>query len=439
MLSLALPFEIVIIFYRSTLSLSLIFAFLTPATSNAAALSPASPIVQTPPASDFGSPPSGEIPILYNDRTVYATPDLLKQGRVLAALARNGQIYVPLQSMFEQMGATVTISADGMTIGAAKSGVTVSVTAGRNEFIVNGEHRPLDVPPMFYHGVLLAPVRVLSEALGAYVQWVADKRVVVVRYIPVTPPPAAPVSTPTPIPAAVPTATPTPAPAIVRYYPFAQFALTSPKNYNEFTSGQHCDQSYLLSLAYPIEKSGFAVKVDYRQDAYVTNDTTNDAFGNEYTGFRTIDGGYAYAPVFLGKQYQFDARLEYQVVAPQFYIGLSYEAQSNNYGYPHLSAVGGGIEKLPALHPGLGFYGSYFYYPNASGNYTVTEPASSNDGATYRQQYEITTYDVGLTFVAARFPIYLFGGYAGNQWAAKQNAPIGQTHNGPYAGLGVKL
>lgn len=124
---------------------------------------------------DFGEPPSGDVPILFNDHTVYATPDLLKRGRVLAALVRGHEIYVPLRSMFEQMGATVSVSADGRTIVATKTGATVSVTLGKAEVVVDGETRPLDVPPMLYRGVLLAPVRVLSEALGAYVQWVPQK------------------------------------------------------------------------------------------------------------------------------------------------------------------------------------------------------------------------------------------------------------------------
>ncbi|HXW50435.1 MAG TPA: hypothetical protein VEJ41_00475, partial [Candidatus Acidoferrales bacterium] len=41
---------------------------------------------------DFGSPPSGEVPILYNDHHVYANPDTLRQGRVLAALVKDGTI-----------------------------------------------------------------------------------------------------------------------------------------------------------------------------------------------------------------------------------------------------------------------------------------------------------------------------------------------------------
>ena len=91
---------------------ALVFAVvLLGGTSSASAQSQASRVAQasaSPPA-DFGAPPSGEIPILYNDRHVYANPDVLKQGRVLAAYARNGTIYVPLRSMFEQMGASVLL------------------------------------------------------------------------------------------------------------------------------------------------------------------------------------------------------------------------------------------------------------------------------------------------------------------------------------------
>ena len=150
------------------------------------------------PDPDFGTPPSGEVPILYNDHTVYAKPDTLHKSRVLAAFVKGGEVYVPLRSMFEQMGATVTASDDGKTFTAQKPGVTVSVRLGSSVVTINGEERPLDVPPMMYRGAVLVPVRVISEALGAYVLWVPDKRVVVVRYIPIAPPP--PTEAPTPPP-----------------------------------------------------------------------------------------------------------------------------------------------------------------------------------------------------------------------------------------------
>ncbi|MBV8222943.1 MAG: hypothetical protein JO293_06240, partial [Candidatus Eremiobacteraeota bacterium] len=140
-------------------------------------------------AADFGSPPSGEIPILYNDHHVYANPSILKQNRTLAALVKNGVILVPLRSMFEEMGATVSYDGASKTATAQKPGASVQVTLGKSEAVINGESRPLDVPPEIYKGVLLVPVRVMSEALGAYVQWVPDRRITVVRYIPPTPVP----------------------------------------------------------------------------------------------------------------------------------------------------------------------------------------------------------------------------------------------------------
>ena len=184
--------------------------------SLAPAATKATPVAQTgsAPAADFGSPPSGQIPILYNDRHVYATPDTLKQGRVLAALARNGAIYVPLRSMFEQMGAAVSYDPSSRTATISKPGAEVVVTVGKPEVIVNGESRPLDVPPIVYHGVVLVPIRVISEGMGGYVQWVPDKRLVVVRYVPATPPTEAPPPPPVPestvAPPPPPPATPNP-------------------------------------------------------------------------------------------------------------------------------------------------------------------------------------------------------------------------------------
>jgi hypothetical protein len=161
----------------------------------------------SPPPADFGSPPSGQIPILYNDHHVYTKPDILKQSRVLAALVKGGTLLIPLRSMFEQMGATVSWDAGSKTATVSKPGAEVKVTVGKPEVVINGESRPLDVPPMVYQGVVLVPVRVISEGMGAYVQWVPDRHLVVVRYIPATPPPS-----PAPPPPAPPPPPPPPPP-----------------------------------------------------------------------------------------------------------------------------------------------------------------------------------------------------------------------------------
>jgi hypothetical protein len=402
-------------------------------------------------AADLGSPPSGEVPILFNDHTVYAKPDVLTQARVLAALVKGGQIYVPLRSMFEAMGATVSASADGKTVTAVKPGSSVSVTLGRDEVVINGESRPLDVPPMLYRGIVLVPVRVLSEALGAYVQWVPDRHVVVVRYIalPVPPPPVIvttpPPATPRPVPTVAPAIAPAPpvvlptaAPAQHSYSAFIEAAYSTPNNYNELVAGGYCD-SYLLSAAYAPQDSAFAVKADFRQDSYVTSSNASDAFGNHYTQFATIDRGVAFTPVFLARQNSLDARVEYRVASPRIYVGVGYIHTTNNYGDPNLNGLGAGIEKLPDLRPGVSLYGSAFYYPSVTGTYTVNNPASVNAGISFRQQFQIIKYDIGAALVIAHSPVYLHGGFSGDQYTAKQNAPIGQIHAGPYIGLGVKI
>jgi hypothetical protein len=175
--------------------------------------------VDTMPPADFGAPPSGEVPILFNDRHVYAKPDRLKANRVLAALIRGNTILVPLRSMFEQTGATVSYDPATKTVDVSKPGSDIKVTVGKAEVIINGESRPLDVPPEIYKGAVVVPLRVISEGMGAYVQWVPEKRVVVVRYVaapiptpPPPPPPAPPTAPPTPRPTAPPTRPPAPPP-----------------------------------------------------------------------------------------------------------------------------------------------------------------------------------------------------------------------------------
>lgn len=418
-----------------TRTLALCLGFVICASAVAAA-DVSSALVAAVDATNFGSPPTGQVPILYNDHNVYAKPDTLKQGRVLAALVKDGQIYVPLQSMFEAMGATVSVSGDTYTV--TRGDTSASVTLGKNEIVVDGNARPLDVPPILYQGVVLVPVRVLSEALGAYVEWVPTRQLVVVRYIPPTPPPTAPpTAAPTPVPTVAPTPTPVPTPPSYTF--FVQGATTwTSSNYNEFVAGPFCE-SWQLNAAFAPINSKFAVKLDYRSDAYITSDSLTDLIGNQFTYFSTIDGGTAFTPVFWAHQVSLDGRLEYEIANPRIYVGLGYIYTSNNYGYPHWDGLGVGVEKLPDLRPGIGVYGSAFYYPTASGNYTVANPFSSNAGKTYQMQYSIWKLDVGLTLVLRHFPLYLYGGYGGDQYGAKKNAPIGQTHDGPYLGLGVKF
>ena len=379
---------------------------------------------------DFGSPPSGEVPILFNDHHVYAKPDTLRQGRVLAALVHGGTLMVPLRSMFEQMGATVSYDAGSKSVTASKPGSEVRVTLGQNQVIINGESRPLDVPPMMYKGVLLVPVRVISEALGAYVQWVPEQHVAVVRYLPPTP-----VPTPAPTEAPTPVATPAPTPAPTqRPLGFIQGGYLWSKTYNEYAAGQNTrggSGEGQLGLFF----DPWAIKVDAHQDQYPTTANGTDASGAPITIFNTIDGGSASVPVFTARQWNIDERLEYKIVNPHIYIGGSFLTIWNNYGNPRLTGGGGGLEKLPDPTGDWSWYGSAFYYPTMQGTYTVT--SGPNSGMSFKQQYQIVKYDVGITYGASH--IYFVAGYNGDRWTTKSNAPVNQTHSGPYVGLGVRF
>ena len=408
---------------------------------------------QAAPPADFGSPPSGQIPILFNDHHVYSKPDLLKQGRVLAALVRGGTILIPLRSMFEQMGATVNYNSGTKTVDVTKPGSDVKVTVGKPEVTINGETRPLDVPPMMYQGNVLVPVRVISEGMGAYVQWVPDKRLVVVRYNPAV----AATPAPTPEPTAVPTAAPvpTPAPAKIPYLDkfIAGDYILSPKVYNEFSPGNTGKSSYAVrgGLEFNLFNLPWMLEGDYRQIQYPHNQGVatpavpggNCAAGPPLgqqgdQGCVTVIGGLGqtFVPAFTARDYSFDGRFGLKVADPRVYVGVGYLNRTGNYGYPRLRAIGYGIEKLPDLDTAFSLYGSLWYYPNAKGTYTIQSGLQS--GQSFNLAYNIMKYQVGGTLNFGQpSGVFLDFGFLGSRGTNKSNAPGDFTVNGPYIGLGI--
>ncbi len=397
------------------------------------------------PPANFGSPPSGQYPILYNDHHVYTKPDILKQGRVLAALVRGGTILIPLRSMFEQMGPpypTVSWDAGSKTATVSKPGAEVKVTVGKPEVIINGESRPLDVPPEIYQGTVLVPVRVISEGMGAYVQWVPDRRLVVVRYIPATPPPPPPAPPPPPPP------TPTPVPTAAPYYDFyvAGDYIISPKVYNEFSPGNTGNNnnggfSYRLhgAIEVPVMNLPFMVEVDYRQYNWPHN---CGGSGDPQCYVTTIGGlGTSFVPGFIGRDYDFDARLGIRVLSPRIYIVGGYMSRRNNYGYPAENGAGVGLEKLPDLDRVFSWYGSAVYYFNVNGNYGSVAGACSppTSPCTYIVGYNILKFDLGVTYTFPGFPLFIEAGFLGDRGWNYNAAPIGFSESGPYAGIGLKL
>ena len=390
------------------------------------------------PPANFGSPPSGQYPILFNDHHVYAKPDTLRQGRVLAALVRGGTVLIPLRSMFEQMGATVSYDPASKTVTVSKPGSEVKVTVGQPEVIINGESRPLDVPPMIYHGIILVPVRVISEGMGAYVQWVPDRQIVVVRYIPATPPPSAP---PTAAPTVAPTVAPTPTPVPVAT-PYKEIFVAgdyifSPKVYNEFSPGNTgTGSSYDIHGAWEFDAFNIPWMIggNFEQFQYPHTCAGGVATPTADCYVTTIGGlGSTAVPAFTAKDTDVDARLGIKVADPRIYIGVGYLFRSTNYGYPRLNGVGFGAEKLPDLNQALSWFGSAYYYPNTKGNFT--DPS----GNVYTLSYNFLKYQIGFDYVFGNSPIFIEAGWQGLSGTNKTNAPVNYTANGPFAGIGIKF
>ena len=392
------------------------------------------------PAMNFGSPPSGQIPILYNDHHVYAKPSTLKQGRVLAALVKNGTVLIPLRSMFEQMGATVSVKGKSVTV--SKAGASATVTVGKKTAVINGQTRTLDVPPMMYQGVLMVPIRVLAETMNAYVQWVPDQKVVVVRYVVATAPPTAPPPAVTPEPTAVPTATPTPVPVATPYqdHYIAGDFLISPKVYNEFSPGNTGNNSggfsYGIHGAYEFNLFNlpWMLEGDYRQINYPHNCA---AAGDPQCLVTTIGGVYnTVVPAFVVRDYDFDGRFGIKVADPHLYVGIGYLFHSNNAGYPAIKNIGFGVSKLPDLNQPLSIYGSVWYYGNVKGTYN--NPGSVSNGLVLA--YNITKYQLGGMYsFTGNSPLLIDFGVSGEAGRNKTNAPSDFSVFGPYVGLGIKF
>jgi hypothetical protein len=91
----------------------------------------------------------------------------------------NGQTLVPLRSVFEELGVTVAWCNDTKTVTAIGNNTIVILTVGNNLPTINGVEVYLDQPgSVIYAGRVLVPLRFISEAFGAVVEWDSITRTV---------------------------------------------------------------------------------------------------------------------------------------------------------------------------------------------------------------------------------------------------------------------
>lgn len=109
---------------------------------------------------------------------------------------------VPLRAIFEKLGATVEWDQATQTATATKGTDVVQITIDSTTAYINGQAQTLDVPAMVMDNRTLVPVRFVSEALQADVQWIQETQTVQITTqtggTSVTVPTVTPTPTPTP-------------------------------------------------------------------------------------------------------------------------------------------------------------------------------------------------------------------------------------------------
>lgn len=95
----------------------------------------------------------------------------MKQNYDVMPIRQNDRVLVPVRGIFEALGASVEWEEAEQRVTAVKRNQTVRLTIGSSVMTVNGTEYALDVPPVLKNGRTLVPVRAVSEALQARVEW----------------------------------------------------------------------------------------------------------------------------------------------------------------------------------------------------------------------------------------------------------------------------
>ncbi|WP_309120418.1 copper amine oxidase N-terminal domain-containing protein [Paenibacillus sp.] len=97
-------------------------------------------------------------------------------------LLEGGAVYLPLRETGALLNSRTTWIAEGKKILVNRPGVRIEMTLGSRQATVNGKPYALTAMPKNVNGVVFVPVRFVSEALGANVQWKSDDRRVELQF-----------------------------------------------------------------------------------------------------------------------------------------------------------------------------------------------------------------------------------------------------------------
>ncbi len=95
-------------------------------------------------------------------------------------ITENDRTLVGMRAVFEALGADVEWEQDSNTAVATKDGITIRLQIDNDIMTKNGEEIQLDVPARIVNDRTMVPLRAISEALNARVDWIEDLQRVVI-------------------------------------------------------------------------------------------------------------------------------------------------------------------------------------------------------------------------------------------------------------------
>ena len=119
---------------------------------------------------------------LYSQAPAAAAVTIVVNGATVSfdqpPIERSGRVFVPLRGVFERLGATVVY--DNGLINATGNGRNISLKIGSTMATINGETFTSDVAPFLVGARTLVPLRFISEALGANVNYDSNTQTVAI-------------------------------------------------------------------------------------------------------------------------------------------------------------------------------------------------------------------------------------------------------------------
>ena len=97
-------------------------------------------------------------------------------------LIEDDRTLVPLRCIFEALESDVQWDEEAQTVTATKDGIIINFSIDKREMYVNGNIVLMDVPARLINNRTFVPLRAVSEAFGANVEWNEDNQLITIIY-----------------------------------------------------------------------------------------------------------------------------------------------------------------------------------------------------------------------------------------------------------------